>query len=73
MVFNLVVQRLVTKGRKLSTTVGYESYARIHVGPFVGEKSILGCPEALDRPDPRHDEGASTRREPGRRRHRTPG
>jgi integrase len=35
-----LIQQLVTKGRKASTTVGYESYLRVHVAPFFGEKSI---------------------------------
>jgi len=34
------IQHLVTKGRKASTTVGYESYLRVHVAPFFGEKPI---------------------------------
>jgi integrase len=35
-----LIQQLVTKGRKPSTTAGYESYLRVHVAPFFGEKSI---------------------------------
>jgi integrase len=35
-----LIQHLVTKGRKASTTVGYESYLRVHVAPFFGEKPI---------------------------------
>ena len=35
-----LIQHLVTKGRKASTTVGYASYLRVHVGPFFGEKQI---------------------------------
>jgi hypothetical protein len=35
-----LIQQLVIKGRKASTTVGYESYLRVHVAPFFGEKSI---------------------------------
>ena len=36
----LLIQKLVTKGRKPSTTVGYQSYLRVHVAPFFGEKQI---------------------------------
>jgi len=35
-----LIQQLVTKGRKASSAVGYESYLRVHVAPFFGEKSI---------------------------------
>lgn len=35
-----LIQQLVTKGRKVSTTVGYGSYLRVHVAPFFGEKPI---------------------------------
>jgi site-specific recombinase XerD len=35
-----LIQHLVTKGRKASTTVGYESYLRVHVAPFFAEKPI---------------------------------
>jgi integrase len=35
-----LIQQLVTKGRKASTTVGYQSYLRVHVAPFFGEKPI---------------------------------
>ena len=35
-----LIKHLVSKGRKASTTVGYESYLRVHVAPFFGEKSI---------------------------------
>ena len=35
-----LIQQLVTKGRKVSTTAGYESYLRVHVAPFFGAKSI---------------------------------
>ena len=35
-----LIRQLVTKGRKVSTTVGYESYLRVHVAPFFGDKSI---------------------------------
>ncbi len=35
-----LIQQLVTKGRKASTTVGYESYLRVHIAPFFGDKSI---------------------------------
>ncbi|MGO9973716.1 MAG: tyrosine-type recombinase/integrase [Solirubrobacteraceae bacterium] len=35
-----LIKQLVTRGRKASTTIGYESYLRVHVGPFFGEKQI---------------------------------
>ena len=35
-----LIQHLVTRGRKTSTTVGYQSYLRVHVAPFFGEKPI---------------------------------
>ncbi len=35
-----LIQHLVTRGRKASTTVGYQSYLRVHVAPFFGEKPI---------------------------------
>jgi integrase len=35
-----LIQQLVTRGRKASTTVGYQSYLRVHVAPFFGEKPI---------------------------------
>jgi hypothetical protein len=35
-----LIKHLVTRGRKASTTIGYESYLRVHVGPFFGEKPI---------------------------------
>ena len=35
-----LIQQLVTKGRKVSTTVGYGSYLRVHIAPFFGEKPI---------------------------------
>ncbi len=35
-----LIQQLVAKGRKPSTTAGYESYLRVHMAPFFGEKSI---------------------------------
>jgi hypothetical protein len=35
-----LVKHLVTRGRKPSTTAGYESYLRVHIGPFFGEKPI---------------------------------
>ena len=35
-----LIQQLVTKGRKVSTTVGYGSYLRVHVAPFFGAKPI---------------------------------
>ncbi len=35
-----LIQHLVTRGRKASTTIGYQSYLRVHVAPFFGEKQI---------------------------------
>jgi integrase len=35
-----LIRHLTTKGRKASTTVGYESYLRVHAAPFFGEKPI---------------------------------
>ena len=35
-----LIKHLITRGRKASTTIGYESYLRVHIGPFFGEKSI---------------------------------
>jgi integrase len=35
-----LIQHLVTRGRKASTTVGYQSYLRVHMAPFFGEKQI---------------------------------
>ena len=35
-----LIQHLVTRGRKASTTIGYESYLRVHVAPFFGERPI---------------------------------
>jgi integrase len=35
-----LIQHLVTRGRKASTTVGYQSYLRVHIAPFFGEKQI---------------------------------
>lgn len=35
-----LIQHLVMKGRKPSTTVGYESYLRVHVAPFFGDRPI---------------------------------
>jgi integrase len=35
-----LIQHLVTRGRKASTTVGYQSYLRVHVAPFFGDKPI---------------------------------
>jgi integrase len=35
-----LIQQLVTRGRKASTTIGYQSYLRVHVAPFFGEKQI---------------------------------
>jgi integrase len=35
-----LIRHLTTKGRKASTTVGYESYLRVHVAPFFGERPI---------------------------------
>jgi integrase len=35
-----LIRHLTTKGRKASTTVGYESYLRVHVAPVFGEKPI---------------------------------
>ena len=35
-----LIQHLVTRGRKTSTTVGYQSYLRVHVAPFFGQKPI---------------------------------
>lgn len=35
-----LIQHLVTRGRKASTTVGYQSYLRVHVAPFFGQKQI---------------------------------
>ncbi len=35
-----LIQHLVTRGRKASTTVGYQSYLRVRVAPFFGEKPI---------------------------------
>ena len=41
-----LIQHLITKGRKPSTTAGYESYLRVHVGPFFGEKQIAEVTKA---------------------------
>lgn len=35
-----LIQHLVTRGRKASTTVGYQSYLRVHVAPFFGDKPV---------------------------------
>jgi hypothetical protein len=35
-----LIQHLVTRGRKASTTIGYQSYLRVHVGPFFADKQI---------------------------------
>ena len=35
-----LIQHLVTRGRKASTTVGYQSYLRVHVAPFFGQKPV---------------------------------
>ena len=35
-----LIQQLVTRGRKALTTVGYQSYLRVHIAPFFGEKQI---------------------------------
>ena len=34
-----LIQHLVTRGRKASTTVGYQSYLRVHVAPFFGAEA----------------------------------
>jgi integrase len=35
-----LIQHLVMKGRKPSTTVSYESYLRVHLGPFFGDRPV---------------------------------
>ena len=35
-----LIRQLTTRGRKVSTTAGYESYLRVHLGPYFGEKPI---------------------------------
>jgi integrase len=35
-----LIKHLVTRGRKPSTTIGYESYLHVHLGPFFGAKPI---------------------------------
>ena len=41
-----LIQHLVTRGRKPSTTVGYESYLRVHLGPFFGDRPIAQITKA---------------------------
>jgi Phage integrase, N-terminal SAM-like domain len=35
-----LIQQLVARRRKASTTIGYQSYLSVHVAPFFGEKQI---------------------------------
>jgi integrase len=35
-----LIGQLTTRGRKVSTTAGYQSYLRVHLGPHFGEKPI---------------------------------
>lgn len=35
-----LIKHLITKGRKPSTTSGYESYLRVHLAPFFADKPI---------------------------------
>jgi integrase len=35
-----LIRQLTTRGRKVSTTAGYQSYLRVHLGPYFGEKPI---------------------------------
>jgi hypothetical protein len=35
-----LIKHLVTRGRKPSNTIGYQSYLHVHLGPFFGSKPI---------------------------------
>lgn len=35
-----LIRQLTTRGRKVSTTAGYQSYLRVHLGPYFGENPI---------------------------------
>jgi integrase len=41
-----LIKQLITKGRKASTTAGYESYLRVHLAPFFGQQPIADITKA---------------------------
>ena len=41
-----LIKQLITKGRKASTTAGYESYLRVHLVPFFGQQPIADVTKA---------------------------
>ena len=41
-----LIKQLITKGRKASTTAGYESYLRVHLVPFFGQQPIADITKA---------------------------